>query len=66
MKGMESRLAALERRPQSAASPKARIVIYDPETGLPLPGYEPDSGTGIRIWIPTNGREYEEADRNEP
>jgi hypothetical protein len=33
------------------------IVIYDPATGIPLPGYEP-SPSAIRIvYIPHNGRD---------
>lgn len=55
--GSERRLEALEQR-QQPASPRGRIVIYDPETGQPVPGFEPDATPGVRIWIPSNGREY--------
>ena len=34
-----------------------RIVIYDPVTGEPLPGYEPNPNAEYNCRIPYNGRD---------
>lgn len=52
---MAGRLARLEAR--GIALPRSnRIVVYDAATGTPLPGFEPERGAQMYIWIPDNGR----------
>ncbi len=54
-----ARLARLEaRRTGEMAARGGVIVIYDAATGDPLPGYIPPSNGRVSIWIPANGREY--------
>lgn len=63
MKQHERRLKALEEHSQPSTPRPGGIVLYDPATGVCLPGYEPNPGPGVQIWIPSNGRERAEDGR---
>lgn len=35
---------------------RGRVVVYDPVTRQPLPGYEPNPHAEVNIWIPDDKR----------
>jgi hypothetical protein len=45
--------------------PGGAVVIYDRQSGVPLPANEPAGRAGVRIWIPDNRRAAPEAGRAE-
>jgi hypothetical protein len=55
---LEQARAARAKLEQERASVdlRGRVVVYDPATGAPLPGYEPSPHAEVNIWIPSNGR----------
>jgi hypothetical protein len=36
---------------------RGRVVIYNPETGEPLPGHEPNPHAEVNIWLPDKNRD---------
>lgn len=49
-------LAEIEQE-QAKRDTAGRVVIFDPATGLPLPGFAPNPNAEQNIWVPDNGRD---------
>jgi hypothetical protein len=37
---------------QRRSGTRPRVIIYDPATGEPLPGYEPNERALAQVWLP--------------